>query len=197
MVAARGGARLIQACQTVDQAYAVSRLWVSEGARARGADGSPPRGGSGDAGVALDPSEGSRAVRRAGRGAPSSCGAWSNWGVASSPPRAERAPSSTASSLKEVVFSPDDLSAQAAIASKPDNRRRPAVRISRGGMQRSPSRASTWQTTVCDAAVCGPAGVRGSRSMCVAGLAADQRAHCRERVRGWGETIAGPAHLQL
>ena len=74
MVAARGRVRLIEACQGVEQAYAVSRWWVSEGARARGADGSPPRGGSGDARVALDRSDRSRATRRAGRGAPSSCG---------------------------------------------------------------------------------------------------------------------------
>ena len=106
---ARGGARLIEACQGVEQAYAVSHQRVSEGARARGADGSPSRGGSGDARVALDRSEGSRAMRCVGRGAPSSCGAWSNWGTVPSPPRAARAPSSTASTLKEVVLHPVDL----------------------------------------------------------------------------------------
>ena len=48
-LAARGEARLIWACERVDQAHAVSGWRISKGARACEADGSPDGRGSGDA----------------------------------------------------------------------------------------------------------------------------------------------------
>ena len=51
-------ARLIQACQRVEQAHAVSGLRIGKDARAREADGSPSPGGTRDALISAQPRTG-------------------------------------------------------------------------------------------------------------------------------------------